>query len=175
MRESPASCLIRSKQRGLRIHLCSSSFGGHVANPPLPIHHPLLVPFSYAEPPSTSGEQRFGTERALVGQEAFLVHIWKRIAKHVVAAGETARRATTVSKRAVSTVMDHRPGGSATKSSLGGAMHPLSVGFRRPSQNCDRGHRSHCKVFHGYFPFTRMTVGCPRDDRANSSSTGHQQ
>jgi hypothetical protein len=119
---------------------------------------------------STSALQGFGAERALVGQEAFLVDARNRIAKHVVAARKTARRASTVSKRAFSTVMDHRPGGSVTKASLGGAMHPLGMGDRRPGQNCGRDHRSYRKVFHRYFPFTRMTVGYLRDDRTNKQS-----
>jgi hypothetical protein len=117
---------------------------------------------------STSALQGFGAERALVGQEAFLVDARNRIAKHVVAARKTARRAATVSKCAFSTVMDHRPGGRVTKAALGGAMHPLGMGHRRPSQNCGRDHRSYRKVFHGYFPFTRMTVGYPRDRWTNN-------
>jgi hypothetical protein len=97
---------------------------------------------------STSAEQGFGAENALVGQEAFLVDAWDRIAKHLVAARKAATRASTVSKHAFSTVMDHRPGGSATKASLGGAvLPPLGVGELRPSQNCGRD-RSHRKVFH---------------------------
>src|SRR5580692_6024708 len=95
-----------------------------------------------------SAEQGFGAEHVLVGQEAFLVDARDRIAKHIVATRKTARRASTVSKRAFSTVMDHRPGGSAAKASLGGAMHPLGVGRRRPSQNRGRDHRSYRKVFH---------------------------
>jgi hypothetical protein len=102
-------------------------------------------------------------DHALVGQEAFLVDARDRIAKHIVATRKTARRTSTVSKRAFSTVMDHRPGGSATKTSLGGAMHPLGVGRRRPSQNCGRGHHSYRRVFHGYSPSTRTTVSYPRD------------
>jgi hypothetical protein len=115
-------------------------------------------------------------EHALVGQEAFLVDAWERIAKYVVAARKTARRASTVSERAFSTVMDHRSGRSATKASLGGAMLPLGMGRWRPSQNCGRDHRSCRKVFHRYFPFTRMTVGYPRDNRTNNrGSPGHWQ
>jgi hypothetical protein len=102
----------------------------------------LLVLFSCTETVSTAAEQEFGAEHALVGQEAFLVDARNRIAKHVVAARKTARRASTVSKRAFSTVMDHRSGGSVTKASLGGAMHPLGMGHRRPGQNCGRDHRS---------------------------------
>jgi hypothetical protein len=100
---------------------------------------PLLVAFSYANRVSASAEQGFGAENALVGQEAFLVDARDRIAKHVVAARNAARRASTVSKPALSTVMDHRPGGSTTKASLGGAVPPpLGVGELRPSQNCGR-------------------------------------
>jgi hypothetical protein len=77
------------------------------------------------------------------------VDAWERIAKYLVAAGEAARRASTVSKRAFSTVMNHCPGGSATKASLGGAVPPssLGVGELRPSQNCGRD-RSYREVFH---------------------------
>ena len=107
---------------------------------------------------STWAEQGLGAEHALVGQEAFLVDAWNRIAKHIVAARKTARRASTVSKRAFPTIMDHRSGGSTTKAALGGAMRPLGMGDRRPRQNRDRDHRSCRKVFHGPFLFTRMTV-----------------
>jgi hypothetical protein len=100
---------------------------------------PLLVAFSCADRVSASAEQRFGPENVLVGQEAFLVDARDRIAKHVVAARNAARRASTVSKPALSTVMDHRPGGSTTKASLGGAvLPPLGVSELRPSQNCGR-------------------------------------
>jgi hypothetical protein len=89
----------------------------------------LLVAFSYADRVSTSAEQGFGAENALVGQEAFLVDAWERIAKYFVAARKAARRASTVSKCPFSTVMDHRPGRSATKASFGGAvLPPLGVG-----------------------------------------------
>jgi hypothetical protein len=102
------------------------------------------------------------------------VDAWDRVAKYIVATRKTAGRASTVGKRAFSTVMDHRPGGRATKASLGGAMHPLGMGHRGPSQNCGRDHRSYRKVFHRNFPFTRMTVGYPRDDRTNNrGSPGH--
>ena len=85
----------------------------------------------------------------LVGQEAFLVDARDRIAKHLVAARKAARWASTVGERACSTVMDHRPAGSATKASLGGAVLPsLRVGELRPSQN-GGGDRSYRKVFHG--------------------------
>jgi hypothetical protein len=102
----------------------------------------------YADRVSTSAEQGFGAENALVGQEAFLVDAWDRIAKYVVAARKAARRASTVRKRAFSPVMDHRAGGSATKASLGGAvLPPLGVGELRPSQTCGRD-CSYRKVFH---------------------------
>ena len=113
----------------------------------------MLVTFSGAEPVFTSAEQGFGAEYALVGQKALFVDTWDRIAKHIVAARKSARRASTMSKRAFPTVMDHRSGGSPTKAPLGGAMHPLGMGRRRPSQNCDRDHRSYRKILHGYFPF----------------------
>jgi hypothetical protein len=78
------------------------------------------------------------------------VDAWDRIAKYLVAARQTARRASTVRKRAFSTVMNHRAGGSATKASLGGAvLPPLGVGELRPSQNCGGDRRSYRKVFHG--------------------------
>jgi hypothetical protein len=84
----------------------------------------------------------------LVGQEALLVDAWERIAKYFVAARKAARRASTVSKHAFATVMDHRPGRSATKASLGGAVLPPSgVGELRPSKTCDRD-RNYRKVFH---------------------------
>ena len=112
----------------------------------------LLVALSYADRVSTSNK-RSARKNALVGQEAFLVDAYERITKYVVAARKAARRASTVSKRAFSTVMDHRPGGSATKASLGGAVLPPSVGVGelRPSQNCGRD-RCYRNVFHRYNP-----------------------
>jgi TPP-dependent pyruvate/acetoin dehydrogenase alpha subunit len=73
----------------------------------------LLVEFSWANRVSTSAEQGFGVENALVGQEAFLVDAWDRI-EDVVAARKAASRASTVRKPTFLTVVDHRPGGSAT-------------------------------------------------------------
>jgi hypothetical protein len=92
-------------------------------------------------------------KNALVGQEAFLVDAYERIAKYLVVARKAAGRASTVSKRAFSTVMNHRPGGSATKTSLGGAVLPPfpGVGELRPSQNCGRD-RCYRSVFHRYTP-----------------------
>jgi hypothetical protein len=81
-------------------------------------------------------------ENASIRQEAFLVDARNRITKYVVAARQTARRASTVSKLAFSTVMDHRPGRSATKATLGGTMNPLGMRLRQPSQNSDCDHRS---------------------------------
>jgi hypothetical protein len=107
----------------------------------------------YTDRVFTSVEPGSVRKNALVGQEAFLVDADERIAKYLVVARKAARRASTVSKRAFSTVMDHRPGGSATKASLGGAVPPLSlgVGELRPSQNCCRD-RSYRNVFHGWHP-----------------------
>jgi hypothetical protein len=75
----------------------------------------------------------------LIRQEAFLVDAGDRIAKHLVAARETTGRASTVRKRAFATVMDHCPGRSATKASLGGAvLPPLGVGELRPGEDRSR-------------------------------------
>jgi hypothetical protein len=128
----------------------------------------LPIAFSYAEPVSLQPEEGSVRKILLVGQEAFLVDAWDRIAEHLVAARQTTGRASTMKERAFSTVMDHRPGGSATKASLGGAvLPPLGIGELRPSQNCgcDRGYRN---IFHRWIPFVQLTVGCPRHDRTNN-------
>jgi hypothetical protein len=67
---------------------------------------------------------------ALVGKEAFLVNANERIAKHIIVARQTTGRATNMSERAISTIMDHRPTGGATKASLGRAMYPPALGER---------------------------------------------